>query len=93
MAYTLRYHPRVADQDLKKLAPASRRRIQRAIEDRLGVAPERYASPLAGTLRGYSKLRVGDYRVIFRVTGEEVRIVVVAHRKDAYEWAQRRLGS
>jgi mRNA interferase RelE/StbE len=91
LAYTLRYHPRVLDEDLKRLAPAIRRRIERAIGARLAVAPQRYGVPLAGPLRGHSKLRVGDYRVVFRTAGDDILVVAILHRRDVYERAERRL--
>lgn len=91
MAYTLRYHPRVADEDLKRIAPQTRTRLARAIETRLTVAPERYGSPLAGTLRGYWKLRVGDHRVVFKLDRADIWILAIVHRRDVYERAARRL--
>ena len=38
-------------------------------------------------MKGYERLyrlRVGDYRIVYEVTGEDVRIVAVSHRKDIY---------
>lgn len=93
MANTLRYHPRVADEDLKRIPQQSRTRIARAIESRLTSAPERYGSPLAGNLRGYWKLRVGDYRVVFRVERTVVWIMAIVHRREVYERAARRFTS
>lgn len=90
MAYALRYHPRVSSDDLAKIPQATRDRIAQRIEDRLVVEPERYGAPLTGTLRGYRKLRVGDYRVVFRIVAKEVRILAILHRKDAYDRAARR---
>lgn len=91
MAYALRYHPRVADRDVRKIPAATRPRIARAIETRLSTTPEQYGVPLAGTLRGYWKLRVGDYRVVFRVTADAVWILAILHRREVYEAAERRL--
>lgn len=91
MPYALRYHPRVADHDLLKIPAETRRRIARVIEARLGTSPERFGAPLRGSLRGYWKLRVGDYRVVFKVGGGEVWILAVLHRKDVYDGASRRL--
>jgi mRNA interferase RelE/StbE len=39
---------------------------------------------LKGDYAGRSRLRVGDYRVIFRETGEILRILRVRHRREAY---------
>jgi mRNA interferase RelE/StbE len=88
--FTLRYHPRVADQDLKTIPADTRRRIARSIETRLTTAPERYGVRLTGSLRGYWKLRVGDYRVVFKISAPDVFILAILHRKHVYERALRR---
>jgi mRNA interferase RelE/StbE len=92
MAYALRYQPRVLDEDKKRVSTAVWSRIGRAIEDRLTTAPDRFGEPLAGALRGYRKLRVGEYRVIFEVVEGTVWVLGIWHRRDAYERAERRLG-
>ena len=90
MAYALRYHPKVADQDLARIPPRTRSRIARQIEARLATEPERYGVPLSGSLRGYRKLRVGDYRVVFTSGKTDVWILAIVHRKDVYARAARR---
>jgi mRNA interferase RelE/StbE len=77
--------------DLPKISVEARRRIGRLIETRLGTEPARFGVPLAGSLRGYWKLRVGDYRVVFKVAEKDVWILAVLHRRDAYELASRRV--
>jgi mRNA interferase RelE/StbE len=79
--YTLRYHPRVADHDLPKIPTETQRRIARLIEERLATTPERYGAPLKGSLRGYWKLRAGDYRVVFKVGGNDVWILAIVQTK------------
>ena len=91
MSYTLRYHPAVRDDDLPKISAEARRRIGRLIQVRLGTDPARFGAPLTGSLRGYWKLRVADYRVVFKVAGRDVWILAVVHRRDVYERASRRL--
>lgn len=59
-------------------------RMDTAIDTRLAVAPTMYGKPLRGSLAGYWKLRVGDYRIIYRITGRSVFVVSIRHRKDAY---------
>jgi mRNA interferase RelE/StbE len=90
VAYTLRYHPAVRD-DLPRISVDARRRIARMIELRLGTDPARFGAPLSGSLRGYWKLRVGDYRVVFKVAETDVWILAIVHRRDVYERAMRRL--
>ena len=69
--------------DLKKVAPSERQRILRRIEEVLGSAP-RSGEPLHGEFEGLSKLRVGDYRVIYALTGADVLVLRVRHRSKAY---------
>ena len=85
MAYTLKYHPSVQGEDLPRLDRKARDRIKRAIEERLATAPEDYGEPLRRTLKGYWKLRVGDYRVVFKIQGKTITILGILHRKEAYQ--------
>lgn len=66
-------------------------RILDAIEDRLGRDPARYGERLRQSLRGYWKLRVGDYRVVYEILGQEVRVYGVMHRRHVYTRLARRL--
>lgn len=90
MSYELRYHPQVKRNDIPQLDHAARERIRTAIETRLVERPEYYSEPLRKTLKPYRKLRVGDYRVVFRVSDNIVFILAVLHRKEAYQRARRR---
>jgi len=59
--------------------------IRTAIGERLATNPVAYGKPLRGSLKGHRRMRVGDYRVVFRIVGQTVQIVAIAHRKDVYE--------
>ena len=72
--YALLYHPDVKKVDLPKIDRKIKSRIKTAIEERLLVQPELYARPLQRTLKGYWKLRVGDYRIVFKF--DQDRIIV-----------------
>ena len=89
MPYLLRYHPTVGEDDVPGIPRNLRTRVARAIEARLTTAPEQYGVPLRGSLKGYWKLRVGDYRVVFKVVAAEVWILTVLHRKTVYERPSR----
>ncbi|MFZ5997614.1 MAG: type II toxin-antitoxin system RelE family toxin [Nitrospirota bacterium] len=84
MPYELRYHPDVRDIDIPQLNETLKKRIKKAIEQRLTLSPHQYGEPLRKTLKGYWKLRVGDYRVVFRVGKNEVWIFAIVNRKDVY---------
>lgn len=85
MPFGLRYHPDVRDVDIPAINAKFRSRIKKAVETRLTSAPHQYGEPLRKTLRGYWKLRVGDYRVVFKIVGEEVWILGIMDRKEVYE--------
>jgi len=84
MAFTLFYHPDVRSVDLPLIDSKTKARIRKAIEERLQTAPHEYGEPLRKNLKGYWKLRVGDYRVVFKVIESEVWILGIRHRKSVY---------
>jgi len=87
--FKLIYHPDVRDVDIPKLDKRLKERIRRAIESRLKEAPQKYGEPLKKTLKGYWKLRVGDYRVVFKIVKSEVWIFGIIHRKEIYDRIKR----
>lgn len=90
MPFLVTYHPDVKARDIPKLNGDVRDRIRKAIETRLMVAPHEYGEPLRKTLKGYWKMRVGDYRVVFRVDGEDILVLGICHRKDVYPMMEKR---
>lgn len=68
MAYRLIYHSDVKNINLPKIDNKNKAMIKKAIKERLTTQPEKYGSPLRRTLKGYWKLRVSDYRVIFKIS-------------------------
>lgn len=91
MPFKLVYHPDVRAIDLPKLDRKIKERIRKAIESRLAIAPHQYGEPLRRTLKGYWKLRVGDYRVVYKLSGNEVWIFGIIHRKEIYDRVKTRL--
>ncbi len=91
MSFELKYHPDVRAIDIPLINSKLRRRIKKAIETRLTTAPHQYGEPLRKTLKGYWKLRVGDYRVVFKIVESEVWILGIIHRKDVYGKIKKRV--
>ena len=91
MPFELRYHQDVRDRDIPQLDAKLKNRIKTAIETRLTTEPHQYGEPLRKTLHGYWKLRVGDYRVVFKIVGQEVWVLGIMHRKKVYEAIEKRL--
>ena len=73
--------------DLKKISKDIQYIIRRAIEEKLMVDPLKYGLPLKRNLKGYMKLRVGDFRIIYSISKNTVTVHVlkIDHRKDVYE--------
>jgi mRNA interferase RelE/StbE len=91
VSFELKYHPDAKAVDIPQLDARMRTRIKNAIENRLTTEPHQYGEPLRKTLHGYWKLRVGDYRVVFRIVGAEVWILGIIHRKKVYEAIEKRI--
>ena len=74
-----------AAEQLGRLPERIKSRVVGIIE-RLGDWPEvSGAKPLRGTLAGRYRIRTGDYRLRFRVQGDEVIIEQIGHRDRFYE--------
>jgi len=69
--------------DLKKIARRDQERILRQIRTVLGGSP-RTGDQLHGDFEGLFKLRVGEYRVIYALVGQDVLVLRIRHRSKAY---------
>ena len=85
----IRYHPKVVSEDIPRLDPPTRRRLKAAIEDKLTAHPEQFGKPLAYTRKGLWSLRVGPWRVVFALRGDEVWILRIGHRREVYQEGDR----
>ncbi|MGA2621449.1 MAG: type II toxin-antitoxin system RelE/ParE family toxin [Thermoguttaceae bacterium] len=76
---------REAAEQLGRLPERIKSRVT-AIIERLGRWPEvSGAKPLRGKLAGRYRIRTGDYRLQFRVRGDEVIIERMGHRGRFYD--------
>lgn len=91
MAFKLYYHPDVKNVDIPALNERLKKRIKSAIETRLSSSPHLYGEPLRKTLKGYWKLRIGDYRVVYKIVDNEVWVLGTIHRKKVYNQIKKRL--
>lgn len=78
-------HPLVWEEDFSRLDSQVRVRITKAIRKKLTTQPTEFGKPLSGSLRGYWRLRVDEYRVIYRIEQHRLIVVVVkvGMRRDA----------
>lgn len=78
----------VAPDAVKQLA-----KLPRVIRERIGKLFQRLedwpnvsgAKPLSSNLAGSYRIRTGDYRLRFRIEGENVIVDKIGHRRDFYE--------
>ena len=75
------------EEKLRNFSKPIREMIRKAIEKKLTVDPIAFGKPLRYSLKGYRRLRVGDYRVIYKIIEEKIIVFIidVDHRKKIYE--------
>ena len=75
------------DEDIPALPKSSKIQIKKTIEARLTADPIGLGKPLRYSFKGHRRIRIGDYRVVYRVNMDKsaVIIVFIKHRKDVYE--------
>ena len=88
--YQITYHSQIKT-DLKQIGTREQRRIRQAIEGKILTDPIQFGKPLQHSLRGLRSLRVGDYRVVFQLSENEVYVVLIAHRSAVYKQANKRV--
>ena len=86
VSWRIEYLESVVRDDIPSLSEAARRRIRKAIEDKLSSNPVEFGKPLRYSFKGARRLRVGDYRVIYRVEPPDVVLILkIGHRREVYE--------
>lgn len=85
--FEIGYLDTVVNEDIPNLPKTARDQIKKAIEYRLTQDPVGLGKPLRYSFVGHRRLRVGDYRVVYRINNENkvVTIVAIKHRKDIYQ--------
>lgn len=94
MSWSVRFHPEVY-LDLEQLGKAGANRVLRVIEERIAQGePDKLGKALSGMLAGYRRIRTGNLRIVYKVVGTEVILILClgARRDDeVYESASRRV--
>lgn len=87
IVYQITYLDEVMHKHIPKLPSSAKLLIKKAIENRLTTDPIGFGKPLRYSLKGYRRLRVSDYRIVYRIEPEAHMVVIVAikHRKDIYD--------
>lgn len=79
------YKPSVK-KDFRNISSEMASIICQVIEEKLMTNPIKFGVPLRRTLKGYMKLRVGSYRIVYSIEKKTVtvHVIKIAHRKDVY---------
>jgi mRNA-degrading endonuclease RelE of RelBE toxin-antitoxin system len=89
MSYAIILAPEVVE-DLKKLKANIRADVRAALETHLRYEPEKVSRSRIKRLRGLRRpqyrLRVGDVRVFYDVSGATVEILAIVAKSEAGQW-------
>ena len=83
MVYNITYKKSV-HRDLKRLSKEEASRVLNQIEEALSKKADAHPV-LKGRFAGLRKYRVGDYRVIYAILGDDVLILRIGHSRDVYK--------
>jgi mRNA interferase RelE/StbE len=72
-----------AQRDLERLDRETKARIGQRLK-LVSAEPLKMAKKLSDPKIGTYRFRVGDYRIIFDLAGEELIVLRVGHRRDIY---------
>ena len=75
--------PECARNELRAIERETAVRILHALTE-YGESGNGDIKMLTGDWRGYFRLRVGEYRVIFAITKDAITVVRVRHRSESY---------
>lgn len=82
--YEILYDPVVLKSDLKKFDYTIQKKLLSAIKKKLSLSPLQFGKPLRHALKGYWRLRVGEYRVVYEIAEKKCQVIVwlIDRRKD-----------
>ena len=75
--WQIKIHRLVVEEDFKDIPSSQQKHLLQVIKKKLSLNPESYGRPLSGEFAGYWRLRVEDYRVVYRILKDEVVVFVV----------------
>ncbi|MBN9564643.1 MAG: type II toxin-antitoxin system RelE/ParE family toxin [Alphaproteobacteria bacterium] len=85
--WKIAYLPVVQHEDILALDKAMKLQVKKAIDEKLVFDPIGFGKPLQYSLQGHRRLRVGNYRIIYKIKTHtrEIIISAIQHRKDVYD--------
>ena len=92
MSYRITYGEYIDWKSFRRLPASDKKRIRLMIEQKLEREPAVFGKPLRSPLFGVWSLRIGDYRVIYRIIGNIVLIELIGHRATIYSETENIFG-
>jgi mRNA-degrading endonuclease RelE of RelBE toxin-antitoxin system len=89
MTYRIEFGPHIDWQRFKRFPKKEKERLRFMIEEKLATEPAVYGKPLRSILFGFWSLRVGAYRIVYRIIHDVVKIEVIGHRSNVYSEAEK----
>jgi len=93
--WKIKIHHLVVDEDFKNISSHDQSIIIKTIFKKLSREPEKYGEPLRHELKGYWKLKISHYRVVYRIEKKIIQVLVlkIGMRRDeeVYRDMARRL--
>ena len=83
--YKIEYLESVIKDDIPRLLKTEKKRIKQGIEKCLVKDSVRFGKPLRYSLKSCRRMRVGHYRIIFKLETKVILIVKIGHRKEIYK--------
>ena len=83
--YQVVYQEHVIKKHIPALSTKVKQLIKTAIETRLTVDPFTFGKPLRYSLKGHRRLRISNYRVVYKIENQMVVIIAIKHRKYIYQ--------
>lgn len=82
----IRYFPAFI-RELESLDRPVQNQIRKKLKEIHGTPPGRFSpTALKGTqFKGLYKLRIGDWRLIYKIVGREIHFITLGHRSEVYK--------
>jgi len=75
--WKIKIHKLVLSEDFKSIEPTDQKIILKDIRKKLSLEPKSYGKPLSGALKGYWRLRVKDFRVIYKIREDIIEVIII----------------
>lgn len=75
--WNVKIHRLVLDEDFRRIPKKDQSVILKTVYKKLGTAPQEYGAPLRHELKGYWKLKISNYRVVYTIEDDKVQVIVV----------------